>query len=135
MKYYLAGPMTGIPQFNFPMFEAATRDLRARGYEIITPHELDSDTIKTEAMASNDGKLHDGKVGGETWGDLLSRDVKVVADEVKGIILLPGWPKSKGARLECFVGLLCGHEFREYYPPNKSLSLPLHSDVIKESIV
>jgi hypothetical protein len=114
--YYLAGPMTGYPQFNFPAFESACKALREQGYNVISPHELDPDEVKEEALASPDGKLYDGKIAGHTFGDLLSKDVKVVADHVQGIIFLPGWHASKGARLEAFVGLLCKHEFKFYYP-------------------
>lgn len=112
MKYYLAGPMTGIEKFNFPLFHSAAAALRAKGYEIISPAEVDGPEIAKEANASADGKLDaNGKIAGHTWGDLLSRDVKIVADEVDGIVFLPGWEKSRGARLEAFTALLCGHKF------------------------
>ena len=113
-KLYLAGPMTGIAQFNFPAFEAATKDLRARGYEIISPHEQDSPAVQAAAWASLDGRLDNGAVAGETWGQILGRDVQIVADQVEGIAFLPNWHKSRGARLEAFVGLLCGRSFFEY---------------------
>ncbi len=104
--YYLAGPMTGIPQFNFPAFEEATQKLRGLGLNIISPHETDTDAVKKIAWASADGQLdeHD-KIGGETWGDMLARDVKMIADEIDGLFVLARWYKSKGARLEVFVAL------------------------------
>lgn len=115
MKYYLAGPMTGYPQFNFPAFHAAAADLRAQGYEIISPAEQDSPAVQSEAIKSADGSLDaNGKIAGETWGDILAKDVKLVADGVDGIIFLPGWEQSRGARLEAFVGLLCKRSFAIY---------------------
>jgi hypothetical protein len=63
------------------------------------------------AMASEDGA--EGTAP-ETWGKMLGRDVQVIADKCGAIILLPGWEKSKGARLETFVALLCGYPIWEY---------------------
>jgi len=111
MKWYLAGPMTGIPQFNFPAVDTATQNLRAAGYDIITPHEQDSPAVQAAAWASPDGKLIAGQVAGETWGQILARDVRIIADDVGGIIHLPGWTKSNGALLETVVGLLCHRKF------------------------
>jgi hypothetical protein len=106
---YLAGPMTGIPQFNFPLFEVVARELRARGHLITSPHENDTPAVQAAAWASPDGKLDaNGKIAGETWGDILARDVKLIADGVSGVVLLDNWHKSRGARLEAFVALLCG---------------------------
>lgn len=123
---YLAGPMSGIPQFNFPLFNAAAHQLRNDGWRVINPAETDPEAVRTVALASKDGSYDaNGKVGPETWGDILSRDVKMLADgaldglvdvetpngaeeheertPIDGIALLPGWEKSRGARLESFV--------------------------------
>jgi hypothetical protein len=118
--------MTGIPQFNFPLFETVARELRARGHLITSPHENDTPAVQAAAWASPDGKLDpSGKIAGETWGDILARDVKLVADVVRGVVLLPGWGKSKGARLEVFVALLCGHEVFSFEPALPSGLLPM----------
>lgn len=115
MKYYLAGPMTGIPQFNFPAFDAAAARLRSFGFEVISPHEQDSPAVQEAARKSPDGKLDSNdRIAGESWGQILARDVRLVADDVDGIVFLPGWEKSRGARLEAFVGLLCNKQFALY---------------------
>lgn len=41
---YVAGKMTGLPEFNFPAFDAATTKLRAEGWRVISPAEHDRDT-------------------------------------------------------------------------------------------
>lgn len=109
-QYYIAGPMTGLPQFNVPAFERMAMRLRFAGFEIISPAELDSEGVKAAALISADGKLDaNGKLAGETWGDMLARDVKIIADVVRdGVVVLPGWERSRGARLEVFVATLCG---------------------------
>jgi hypothetical protein len=107
-KWYLAGPMSGLPQFNIPAFDAAAKVLRGLGCKIISPAELDAPEIRARYMLSANGASLPGT---PTWGTFLARDVKIVADTVRGIVLLPGWEKSRGARLEAYVGLLCGHQF------------------------
>jgi hypothetical protein len=111
MKVYIAGPMTSIPGFNFPEFDRAAAHLRARGHEVVSPAELDSPEHRVAALASTDGDpAAYNATTGETWGDLLARDVKIIADSgVEAIVVLPGWERSRGARLETFVAAgLCG---------------------------
>jgi hypothetical protein len=102
-KAYLAGPMSGVPQFNFPEFYRVAALLRGDGWDIISPAELDDEQTAADALKSAAGDPVDQK---PSWGDFLARDVKIVADEVKAIIFLPGWEKSRGAKLEAFTGLL-----------------------------
>ena len=41
MRLYLAGPMSGIKDFNFPAFNEAAEHLRKLGYEVFNPAEDD----------------------------------------------------------------------------------------------
>lgn len=79
---YLSGPMSGKPDFNFPAFYAAAEKLRAEGYNVINPAEMDAADPKPLA-----------------WEDYLRRDIRVLLD-CQAIALLPGWRGSKGASLE-----------------------------------
>ena len=113
--WYLAGPMSGIPHENIPAFRRASENLRYMGYKIVSPVELDDTESTKKVLADPTGKLVVGDITGETWGDFLARDVKLIADSVGGLIFLPGWHKSRGARLEAFIGILCGHSFGQYW--------------------
>jgi len=120
--WYIAGPMSGVPQYNIPLFDF-TRDLLThRGYTITSPADLDSQEVRELGLANETGwynvdekgnhRIGEGETA-ESWGDFLARDVKLIADsDIFGIILLPNWEKSRGARLEAFVGLLQGEKFR-----------------------
>lgn len=110
---YVAGPMTGIPQFNFPAFDAMAASLRRAGFRVVSPAELDDPEDREAALASPDGAAGSGSHQGKTWGMFLARDVLLIADgdevgPIDGIVVLPGWERSKGARLETFVNFLCG---------------------------
>ncbi len=120
MKWYLAGQMSGIPSFNFPRFMYAAALLRSQGFDVINPAELDDDVLRNEALASKAGSHADVST---SWGFFLSRDVRIIADDVNGIILLDDWRVSRGACLEAHVGLLCGHQFMMFRPDNH-LSVP-----------
>lgn len=101
MKLYLAGPMSGIEDFNAPAFRQAARALRDFGHEVVSPVEADeAEGLQLEGPPR---EAHPSA----TWGDCLSRDVKLIADSaIDGIVLLPGWEQSKGAKLELALALI-----------------------------
>lgn len=116
-RIYLAGPMTGIPQFNFPAFDAAARDLRGTGLDVVSPAELDDPVDRAAALQSPDGSaLSYGSGVKKTWGQFLGRDVVLIADGgIEAVYVLPGWAKSRGARLETFVArAMCGLPIFKY---------------------
>lgn len=106
MRLYVAGPMSGIPHFNIPLFDRVTADLRRMGHTVTNPAEEDPPPVREAALASKYGSPADLLPTGFTHGDLLARDVKLIADGVDGVVLLPGWEDSNGARLEAFTALL-----------------------------
>lgn len=114
MKIYIAGPMTGKPQFNVPKFDEVAIALRSQGFQVVSPAELDSPEMRKLALESEYGELAPLEEGtGETWGHVLARDVKLIADQgIEGIVFISSdWYLSRGARLEATVGLLCGLKF------------------------
>lgn len=108
MKLYLSGPMTGIPQCNFPAFDEACAKLRAAGHVVISPHEQDSSALQAAARASLDGIDAIEKTPGESLGRTLGNDVRVIIDDVEAVVLLQCWERSRGARLEVYTALTYG---------------------------
>jgi hypothetical protein len=77
--------MSGLPKHNFPAFDAAAADLRARGFDVVSPAELDDPVRRAETLAS-DGAHEDLSM---TWGELLARDVRLIADDgIEAIVVL-----------------------------------------------
>lgn len=95
-KCYVSGPMTGLPYFNFPAFEAATNVLREAGWFVYSPHENDLEKgLKPDPL----GKTISN---GMTYKELMKTDLWQVCD-CDAVIVLPGWEHSKGAKLEALV--------------------------------
>lgn len=100
MKVYLAGPMTGIPHFNYPAFNAAAAKLRAEGCEVFNPAEYDVITYGKD-ISNPDGDAE--KATAEHGFDrraALKADLAWICDHADAIALLPGWDRSSGARAE-----------------------------------
>lgn len=83
MHLYVSGPMSNMPALNFPAFHEAAAALRAAGYTVTNPAELD---------AQDAGKTL-------TWEQYMRRDI-VALMACDGVALLPGWTESRGANLE-----------------------------------
>jgi hypothetical protein len=114
-KVYIAGPMSHIKNFNFPYFDRIAAKLRNAGYDVASPAELDDPEFRERVMAEHVTGYEKDLLG--AWGDCLARDVKLISDGgIEGIILLADWQKSRGAKLEAFVGVLCERKFALYDP-------------------
>ena len=95
---YLAGPMRGLPRFNFDAFHSAAADLRARGWEILSPVEHDEEAgFDPDTMTEDDFDLQSAM----RWdiGSVLISDA---------VILLPGWESSWGVGVEMMVAQAIG---------------------------
>lgn len=101
-RLYVAGPMTGYPDLNYPAFTAAAVMLRAAGWEVVSPAEI------------NTGFEHEG------WDACMTRDLQQLVT-CWGIYLLPGWEQSRGALWELQVAR--EHDLRVFYPASVLLSM------------
>lgn len=100
MKIYLAGPMRGYPNFNFPAFDYAAAKLRHYGHEVFSPAERDRKAYGPEIEINPTGD--EAKVSNPacTINDCMKADTSWICDHATAIALLPGWEKSSGARAE-----------------------------------
>lgn len=102
MKLYLAGPMTGLPELNFPAFTTAAEELRSLGHEVVSPHEKDLTVPGFDPARESTHCTLD-------MAETLRWDLRAVLD-ADGIVLLQGWDKSPGARLERVVAESTGRQ-------------------------
>lgn len=99
--YYLAGPMSGYEEFNFPAFMEAATTMREDGYNIVNPGQLDIEEHR--AMHAKHDPV-DVAPGTEEWKDCLRRDLGyVLHPNCLGVIAIDGWEASRGARLETYT--------------------------------
>lgn len=89
---YVAGPMTGYDNYNYPAFHAAVADLRARGIDAVsTAH--DANGVAVDPPTPEEAK---------SWEYYVRLALRMVLDS-DAIALLPGWEESTGALLEVEV--------------------------------
>lgn len=101
-KCYLAGPMRGYPEFNFPAFHRAARELRDIGFEVFSPAEKDIERHGYDISQDNpNGSVEDAVENhGFSLRDALHDDLAWICKHATHIALLPGWERSDGARAE-----------------------------------
>lgn len=110
-RIYIAGPMRGYPELNFPAFHDAADRFRRAGYIVRNPVE-----IGMEAFGPNPEAV--------SPGEFLREDIRIVLD-CDAMALLPGWDKSTGAKCEAVVARTLGLTFydavtmQEIDPPSR----------------
>ncbi len=87
-RVYLSGPMSNMPDFNFPAFNTEAERLRALGYDVINPVDINPDTTTP-------------------YNECLRNDLKALLD-CDTIAMLDGWMDSNGAHLEMHVAQRVG---------------------------
>lgn len=110
MNIYIAGPMRGKPFLNFPAFDAAAQQLLAQGYNVVNPADIDREN-GFEPVEDPDESLR--RVMSK-WSirDIATRDL-VQLIRCDGVMLLPGWQESAGARAELAVAQWVGLQIGE----------------------
>lgn len=112
MKAYIAGPMSNHPQYNVPAFLDAQKDLDSReDIETQLPVDLNDPKVVEKLLAAETGTE---VASGQTWGELLALDLELIEAKCDTIVVLPGWQRSRGARLETFFGRLLDYPILHY---------------------
>lgn len=131
---YLAGPMRGYDQYNFPAFHQAAERLRESymGVELLSPaeHDLENGFDPTKDIVEQENfDLREAL----TWDTaaVLRSDL---------VFVLPGWDKSRGAQAEVALAWACGipvYTFKEYlrvWPDGERCPQPEDGPEVVETI-
>jgi len=89
---YIAGPMSGIKNFNRPLFNMVASELTEQGHSALNP-----------------ATLPDGLSQGQYMQICLP--MVAVADE---LVMLPGWEQSEGAYIEFLLAKKSGKTIRDF---------------------
>jgi len=98
MIVYVAGPMTGLPDFNYPAFTSAEFQLRERGFDVQNPVASEAENLSGAP---------------ESWDWYMRRALRMVTLS-DGICLLPGWQASRGVNLEVTVAEALSLDIRPF---------------------
>ena len=105
MKIYLAGPMRGYKNFNFPAFDYAAGKLRGKGHDVFSPAERDREVYGDGLEQNEKGDEHVAASNhGFSLREALQADMDWICEFADTIALLPGWEKSTGANAEKALG-------------------------------
>ncbi len=87
-RIYVAGPMSGYEQHNFPLFNHYAARLRSLGYDVVNPVDINPDP-------------------GTPWEECMKKDI-VQLLTCDSVAVLPGWECSRGASLEVSIAKALG---------------------------
>lgn len=79
-RLYIAGAMSGYPDFNYPAFNNAAKHLIARGYTVLNPTQVDVPK-------------------GSPWETYMRATIPMML-RATGVATLPDWRESRGASIE-----------------------------------
>ena len=96
-KIYIAGPMRGWPNFNYPTFHFYAARAREAGFAVVNPAEIGAQFGTPEEINGNHALL----------AAVVAAELHAL-DTCNAICLLPGWEKSEGARRELARALQLG---------------------------
>jgi uncharacterized protein DUF4406 len=97
--------MTGLPDYNYPAFDAAADAWRSSGWDVLNP-------------AESFGRKNDLPY------DWYLREAVRLVTMSDAIALLPGWALSKGALLELHLAVVLGLDVYD----NQTM-LPIHMEI------
>ena len=99
-RWYVAGPMSGLPDLNYPAFHAAAAQLRAAGHHVENPAENPPPDLGPDATPD------------QVYREYLRMGIAQLVT-CTHVLFLAGWQSSGGALKERMVSIWLGLEMVE----------------------
>ena len=96
-KIYIAGPMRGLPDFNYPKFNHFAEAHRAVGWDVANPVEIGADYGTPEQINDSPALL----------AAVMAAELHAL-ETCDAVFLLDGWHKSVGAQKELAAAISYG---------------------------
>jgi len=109
-RLYLAGPMSGFAEHNFPLFNRVAGLLRDAGHTVFNPAENDDGGVR------------------QSRSFYMQLDIPALLAS-EAVVLLPGWQRSRGASLEVWLALDLGMPIYRCDCAGEQLNLCLVDDL------
>ena len=100
-RIYIAGPMRGLADFNYPEFNDYALIFRAFGWHVENPAEIGAKYGTPERINADPAML----------AAVMAAEIHAL-ETCDVIVLLKGWQKSVGAKKELHAALSAGLEVR-----------------------
>ena len=88
---YISGPMTGKRNLNYQAFAKCEKELLEMDFKPLNPH-----------------KIHHSTGPNQTREDYMLLDIQQMLEHCEDIVLLKGWEKSWGCKVEIVTAHACG---------------------------
>lgn len=103
LKYFISGPMSGLPNYNRDAFNTAEIELMMRGYEVFNPARIrDADSLAYDVLISY------------CLQQLMGCDV---------VAILPEWQMSRGSVLEIATASMVNKKLAHIGDPTRFLKV------------
>lgn len=132
MRVYIAGPMTGVPLLNFPLFDYTAAQWRDAGYDVVNPADITRVYWRTHYREEFNPEGTDPRTlaGGDIYREFLRNDLAAIST-CDAIALLPGWEKSAGVAKELAAARLL--ELEEFNAQTFAPIAPAHETILQEA--
>lgn len=105
MIIYLSGPMSGLPDLNYPEFHRVAKELTERGFEVLSPADIVLPKELLELIGDDKDWL---------WNAYMREAIPMLM-RCNTIALLKGWQESAGAGLEITIAAPLGMKVVDAY--------------------